>query len=417
MTHIESLLRKEIGLDAASIGSTLIQRTVRLRMKVLGLKAIEDYVRLLKSSAAALEELIEAVVVSETWFFRDREPFAAFTQMALQWLAKNPAGALRALSVPCSSGEEPYSLAMALLDVPAPPHRFVIDGVDISARALARATHAVYGRNSFRGKDLAFRDRHFRHTKDGYALNPAVRECVRLHRDNLLGGDFLAGRALYDFIFCRNLLIYFDRATQVTALDKLHRLLAPEGVLFVGPAELPLVAGHGFVSANLPMAFACRKTAAHSIAHAKHVPENLSPTRRPALGVAPSDGFPARPLAGGTPDRPPHRQTGAQRALQPPSDLDAARQLADAGRLEEAAAICESHLRKEGPSAQVYYLLGLLCDASGDPRASDYYRKALYLEPNHYETLLQMSLLLEKRGDSAGARAFRRRAERVQQKA
>lgn len=422
MTRIESLLRREIGLDAASIGSTLIQRTVRLRMKGHGLKKAEDYERLLKTSATELEELIEAVVVTETWFFRDREPFAAFAQMALSRLARMPAdpvGTLRTLSVPCSSGEEPYSLAMALLDLPVPPYRFVIDGVDISSRALARAEHAVYGRNSFRGKDLAFRDRHFRHTKDGYALNPAVRECVRFHRENLLGDDFLAGRAPYDFILCRNLLIYFDRATQVKALEKLHRLLAPEGVLFVGPAELPLVAGNGFVSANLPMAFACRKSIPQcgTIAPAKHMPENSSATHRTALGVAFSGGLSARPPEAGIAASPPRRQTNAHTTPESPSNLEAARQLADAGRLEDATAICESHLRKEGPSAQVYYLLGLLCDARGNPKASEYYRKALYLEPNHYETLLQMSLLLEKSGDRVGARAFKRRAERVQQKA
>ncbi len=432
MIRIEGLLRREIGLDAASIGSTLIQRTVRLRMKAHGLKEAGDYEHLLKTSATELEELIEAVVVTETWFFRDREPFAAFAQMALTRLASQLAG-LRTLSVPCSTGEEPYSLAMALLDAAVPPNRFVIEGVDISARALARARNAIYGRNSFRGKDLAFRDRHFRHTKDGYALNPSVRQCVQFHRENLLGENFLASSAPYDFIFCRNLLIYFDRATQVRALEKLHRLLAPEGVLFVGPAELPLVTGNGFVSANLPMAFACRKSLPHN--GTKHVPrkattatpdaatgairgvpEHLSATRRDALGVAFSSGLSHRPTEAGIAPRTPRRQAGTHTTAETPSTLEAARQLADAGRLEDAAAICETHLRKEGPTAEAYYLLGLLCDARGNPKASEYYRKALYLEPNHLETLRQMSLLLEKSGDRAGAQAYKRRAERAQQK-
>ena len=98
------------------------------------------------------------------------------------------------------------------------------------------------------------------------------------------------------------------------------------------------------------------------------------------------------------------------------ADLAAARQLADAGKLADAAAICQAHLDRQGQSAQAYYLLGLVRDAGGDPQAVDYYRKALYLEPNHYETLLQMSLLLERHGDVTGARTFKRRAERVQQK-
>jgi chemotaxis protein methyltransferase WspC len=414
MSRIESLLRKEIGLDAASIGSTLIERTVRLRMKALGLKQVEDYERLLLSSRAAMDALIEAVVVTETWFFRDHEPFAAFAEMALQWLPKHPAGTLRALSIPCSSGEEPYSLAMTLLDVAVPPHRFVIDAVDISSHALARARHAVYGKNSFRGKDLAFRDRYFRHAKEGYLLIPAARQCVHFHRDNLLGEEFLAGAALYDCIFCRNLLIYFDRATQVKALERIHRLLTPEGMLFVGPAELPLVAGNGFTSANLPMAFACRKTEVRSARRSPQRLQRISPAQayRAAFPAARANAE-AAPAARTSP----RQQSAVRAASAVPSDLDAARQLADAGRTEEAAAICEAHLRSEGPSAEVYYLLGLLHDASGDPKASDFYRKALYLEPNHYETLLHLSLLLERKGDPASrneARTFKRRAERVQ---
>jgi chemotaxis protein methyltransferase WspC len=285
--------------------------------------------------------------------------------------------------------------------------------VDISQHALARAKHAVYGKNSFRGTDVAFRDRHFRHTKDGFALSPGVRQCVRFHRDNLLGETFLADCAPYDFIFCRNLLIYFDRATQTKALEKLHHLLKPAGVLFVGPAELPLVAGTGFVSANLPMAFACRKSSVRPDSLEAVEPRPVIHPQTPlAPAVAHLQKADLEPRRGQ--DRAHRRQSSARATAIAPSELDAARQLADAGRLEEAAAICESHLRKEGPSAQVYYLLGLLCDARGDIKASDYYRKALYLEPNHYETLVHMSLLLERSGDSAGARAFKRRAERVQ---
>ena len=89
------------------------------------------------------------------------------------------------------------------------------------------------------------------------------------------------------------------------------------------------------------------------------------------------------------------------------------RALADAGKLAEAASLCDAHLKSAGPDAQAYYLLGLVSDAAGDPAALDHYRKALYLEPNHYETLLQMALLLEKNGDTTGARAYKRRAERV----
>jgi chemotaxis protein methyltransferase WspC len=282
-----------------------------------------------------------------------------------------------------------------------------MDAADISARALARARNAVYSRNSFRGKDLAFRERYFRIVptrkeraveRADYELNPDVRQCVRFHHANLLGDSFFNGQPPYDFIFCRNLLIYFDRATQVRALGKLEQLLKPEGVLFVGPAELPLVAGNGFTSINLPMVFACRKAPAQHITVRNQKPRS----HRPETPRVPVD-LPQRAVS----SRPEHEFAARV------TDLAVARQLADAGRFEEATAICENHVRKEGPTAQAYYLMGLLRDAMGDSTASDYYRKALYLEPNHYETLLQMSLLLEKRGDHAGANAFKRRAERA----
>ena len=410
MKWFENFLRHEIGLDAASVGSSLIERTVRLRMKALGLTTPEDYRDQLVGSPAEREEFIEGVVVTETWFFRDLEPFPALVELVQQSLAApiSP-GVVRILSLPCSTGEEPFSLAMALLDADVPRSRFAIDAVDLSARTLARAQLGVYGKNSFRGRALAFRDRHFAPAGEGWQLDGYVRDCAQFHRGNLLAEDFFADRAPYDVIFCRNLLIYFDRATQARALRKLDALLAPQGVLFVGPAEMPLVAERGFVSAGLPMAFACRKAWKENRAtrrRASHRPVNGT---LPAAALVRVPPFPSRSNLIPTAIVPDHAP--AKR------DLQVAGALADAGKLTEAAAICEAHLQADGPSAQAYYLLGLVRDASGDPAALDYYRKALYLEPNHQETLLQMSLLLAKLGDTRGARALKHRAERQQSKA
>jgi chemotaxis protein methyltransferase WspC len=90
--------------------------------------------------------------------------------------------------------------------------------------------------------------------------------------------------------------------------------------------------------------------------------------------------------------------------------------LADAGHFSEAAEICEAHLRENRVSSQAYYLLGLVRDASGEPDAIDCYRKALYLEPDHYESLVQMALLLQKNGDAARAGTFKSRARRIKLK-
>jgi chemotaxis protein methyltransferase WspC len=391
MKQIEQLLRERIGLDAASIGSTLIHRTVRLRMKSLGLKQIQDYIRFLAKSPSEWNDLVESVIVTETWFFRDQEPFAALVCLVLgEWLPAHPTDPARLLSLPCSSGEEPYSMVMALLDAGVPPQRFRVDAADISGRALARARLGVYGRNSFRGKNLEFRSRHFKPVSEGFALSPAIRRCVDFYQGNIFGERFLPGKANYDFIFCRNLLIYFDRSTQRRALENIARWLAPSGVLFVGPAEQPLVADQGFVPTRIPLAFACRK--AGQACRLSAGPPALAPTKTPDVA--------------GERSAPPPQQSHS-------AALERAQSLADAGRLKEAAAVCEDCLRESRGSAQAYYLLGLVREAEGDDRAIHCYRKALYLDPNHYEALLQMALLAERNGDPALVRTFKRRAERL----
>ena len=412
MKQVEQSLREKIGLDASSIGSSLIQRTVRLRMKSLGLKHLDEYKDLLARSEFEWSELLESVVVTETWFFRDREPFAAFIRLVNEeWLPAHPTRPLRILSVPCSSGEEPFSLVMALLDAGLPLGRFQIDAADISSRALARARKGLYGRNSFRGKPLDFRDRHFQHTKEGYLLSPVVRNSVNFFQGNLLSQDLLAGKAPYDFIFCRNLLIYFDRPTQKRALEEISQLLAPAGVLFVGAAELPPVLDLGFFSANVPMAFACRKSnLAPPKPEGRPRPVKQAPIY-PAWAKVPAIPQPAPPRP-----NPFVSMAGVAPQISEKETLEQARDLADTGRLAEASALCEAHLRKHRDSAYAYYLLGLVREAHGDVSAADCYRKALYLDPNHYESLLQMALLSEKNGDSTAARTFRRRAQRLKLK-
>jgi chemotaxis protein methyltransferase WspC len=400
MKPIEDRLRETIGLDAATVGPGLIQRAVRQRMRSLGLKRVEDYQRSLEHSRAEWNELVESVVVTETWFFRDPEPIAALVRLVRQeWLPVHSTARLRLLSVPCASGEEPFSLVMALLDAGVPADRFQVAGLDISARALARAAQGVYGRNSFRGADLAFRDRYFQPAEEGFRLDPVVRNCVRFGRGNLLSGAHRHDGTGYDFIFCRNLLIYLDPAMRRKALDELERLLSPTGVLFVGPVELAFAVAHGFTKATIPMAFACRK--------AGHAARRQGPARQSKLSaLAPgpqSKGEFQAQLPGGT-------------SLCLDTDLETARCLADAGRLKEAAEICEAHLRENRASAQAHYLLGLVREADGVPGAIECYRKALYLEPNHCESLLQMALLLQKNGDAARARVFKSRAQRLKLK-
>jgi chemotaxis protein methyltransferase WspC len=403
MNQIEELLKRTIGLHAPTVGSSLIEHAVEGRMRHHGLGREGDYLRLIENSPAEWEALVEAVVVTETWFFRDREPFRAMINLVERdWLPKHRLGSLRLLSVPCSTGDEAYSMAISLIEAGIPENRFHIDAIDISPAAIGRAQRAVYGKNSFRGRDLTFRDRHFQPVDKFFSLNQSVRQKVDFEIANILDPQCLAGRAPYDFIFCRNLLIYFDVPTQERVLRKINTLLASNGVLFVGSAELPIAIRSGFVSAKLPLGFACRKAPPESLT-ARRRRTTLS--ARIAANPAPSK---IEPLTVASPTR------SAPFERSSTADLSRARELADAGQLDEAAAICERHLREHGVSAEAYYLLGLVRDAAGaESQAGEFYRKALYLEPDHYETLLHWASLSLKIGDSAHARILNERAQRV----
>jgi chemotaxis protein methyltransferase WspC len=403
LTALEDLLRTSMGLSAASIGPAAIARAVHERLAVCRLADPHAYLVRVLASPAELQALIEAVVVPETWFFRDGQAFTAMARMARdEWLAAHAVGALTLLSLPCSTGEEPYSMAMALLDAGVPANRFRIDAVDISSRNLVRATLGVYGRNSFRCADLGFRDRHFDKVADGYRVKQPVRQHVRFHQGNLFAADLLPGPAVYDMVFCRNVLIYFDRPTQDRALVVLTRLLHPSGVLFVAPSETALPGTCGLRSTHEPLVFAFRKPSA----------TRPAPKRPVAQAVRPPPVKPAAPRAAAAPIP----RAAPPVVSDPASDLAEITRLADQGHFVEAATRCEQHLARWGVSSTAFYLLGLVRDASGThAEAAIYYRKALYLEPDHYDAQVHLALLLETQGDTAGARVVRDRSRRLEQ--
>ena len=396
-----------MGLDAGSIGIASVERAVRERLATLGVKDVQVYWALLSSSEPELQELIEAVVIPETWFFRDPEAFAALVRVVREeWLAKHAEGTLRVLSLPCSTGEEPFSMAMALLDDGLPPSRFHIDAIDISIRAIGLAGQGIYGKNSFRAKDLSFRDRHFEPVERGHRLRDGVRRQVHFRHGNLLSAGWLHGAHGYDVIFCRNVLIYFDRVTQRRAIEVLGRLLTPSGLLFVGPSETGLLLDHGFISAGIPLAFAFRPAGSTA--------PRLRPRLRPAAAGVVAKPVPAKPSKPMPVEKPQPRSTTAGKTADAIEHwIEQARRLANQGQLVEALNCCEENLRTQPASAEGFHLLGLLHDAAGRAHeAAEHYRKALYLNPQHREALVHLAVALQKEGDEPGAQRLFERINR-----
>ena len=400
-------LKLRIGLDVASVGPAIIERAVRQRCSALNMADNDRYWQHLLSSQDEQQALIESVIVPETWFFRYPESFVTLGRLARERLAAHSSPrVLRILSLPCSTGEEPYSIAMAMFDAGFAAHQFKVDALDVSPLSVQRAQRAVYGKNSFRGQNIEFRERYFTLEEDGYQLCARVREQITFHVGNLLDPALMANQPAYDFVFCRNLLIYFDLKTQKQALDALKRMTRTDGVLFIGPAEGSLLNGLGMRSINAPQSFA--------FCHSQEPPPAVMPPRverkpqarpLPPLTAPVSRPFIARPQTLTQPSAPTLDESAQL--------LEKIATLANEGNSRQARAACELSLQRHGPQAQVFYWLGLLSDVEGQTaQAQAFYRKALYLEPQHAQALAQLAALLASLGDVAGAQRLQARAAR-----
>lgn len=412
------LLRQAIGVDVSTIGAASVERAVRARMAACGLDEAGYWLRV-NADASEAQALIDEVVVTETWFFRDAAAFASAIAFGRGVLAgRGPGGVLRLLSLPCATGEEAYSMAMALVDAGLSPASFSITAIDVSRRALAVARAGLYGRHAFRARDLGFRDRYFGPHEGRYRLSEDIRRLVTFEAGNLMDPRLLAGAAPFDIIFCRNVLIYLDDPTRQWVVALLERLLAPGGQLYVGPSEASGFARFGFVPLPDRMTFGLRRAPAPG---AEPAPPPARPSAPRRAAPAPAAAAPApRPFAA-VRDRPPAPPPQAPPAGDGGADggaLAAAARLADQGRLDEAAVLCEGLLAGGGADAEACYLLGLISEARGDTvSATGHYRRALYLEPDHRETLAHLALLLRAAGDAEGAARMAGRLQRLEEKA
>jgi chemotaxis protein methyltransferase WspC len=406
----ENLLARWIGLDPDTVGSASIARAVRARMEALGVDDPAAVVERASSDTAERDQLVEEVVVGESWFFRDPQVFTFVGRFAATLAALPGRRPIRVLSAPCAGGEEPFSIAMGLLDAGLAPDQFTIDALDISHAALERARLARYSANAFRNADCSFRERWFRREGQASVLDDAIRRQVRFTWGNLLDGSFVAagldaGRGPYDIVFCRNLLIYLTGEARARAEAVLDRLIAADGLLVVGAAEPPILKGD-WIPAGASSIFALRRGVRATSTAAVSTPAPTPPRRpRPAS-------TPPRPVPHAAPS--PGSSTEAA-ALRPLDDvLREAGALANARRLSDALALCDAHARQASPSPQLFFLMGMLHQSAGDlDRAEGCFHKTLYLDAAHDEALLALALLAGQRGDAAMAEKYKQSAARI----
>lgn len=209
-----------------------------------GMKTLDELIAMIRgrSDAGLLRAVTEAMTTNETLFFRDGKPFEQFRRLILPDLLKKRAGRpIRIWSAACSSGQEPYSLAMVLREEHSQLGLASIEIVatDISLEMIERARAGTYTQFEVqRGLPIAMLMKHFRQVGDRWQLSSDVMSMVQFREFNLLGDPRSLGQ--FDVVLCRNVLIYFDPPTKRQVLERIASVMAPDGVLYLGGAETVL---------------------------------------------------------------------------------------------------------------------------------------------------------------------------------
>lgn len=242
------LVYEQCGINLHDGKKALLQARLNKRLRLTGIGSYEEYFKFITSSENGSEfiHFLDSVSTNLTYFFRESQHFEFLEQVALPELIekkrKNRESRIRIWSAGCSTGEEPYSLAMCVLALlpDMPKWDFRILATDISTRALEAASNGIYSDDKVQKIPPALRQLNFRKISNGngkaeYEIAPHLKRIITFHRLNLK--DHYPFKGSFDFIFCRNVMIYFDKKTQEELVNKMASFLSPGGFLFVGHSE------------------------------------------------------------------------------------------------------------------------------------------------------------------------------------
>jgi len=388
--ELARLVLERTGIRIRVADETKFLDAVAKRLHALGCTDEQEYARLLRAdSVAARHEwkaLVAHITVGESYFFRDRGQMALLENWILPELVERqrPQRSLRLWSAGCSTGEEPYTLAM-LVQLALPQSAgWAVDilGTDINQEALDKAVAGEYGAWSFRRVDPALKRRFFQRRGQRWRVNPDVRKQVTFRCQNLKTDTFPSakeGRHDLDLIVCRNVLIYLDRASTAVVVNKLTHSLKPGGYLLTGHTELYAHPTPGLRARTFPGSLIYER-----VEEAKRVPPALDacPTPRRAA-------FPPATVVTSAPSAVEHADASrpldrAREAFQRgrfdlairqatlclrehPQHVDAlvlaARSNANAGHYAQANVLCQRALKASPFAFEVYFLMAQLAEA------------------------------------------------------
>jgi chemotaxis protein methyltransferase CheR len=239
--YLRKLLKDHSGLDLSADKQYLIESRLLPLARKVGLSGIGELVQKMKGgSASTITQVIEAMTINETFFFRDRVPFDHFRNSIVPEILRARANrkSIRIWCAAGSTGQEPYSLAMCLKEMGATltGWRVEILATDLSQEVLEKSRAGIYSQFEVqRGLPIQMLVKYFRQTGELWQINADIRAMVQHRQLNLLR-DF-SQLGVFDVIFCRNVLIYFDQDTKIDIFNRLAKATEPDGFLALGAAE------------------------------------------------------------------------------------------------------------------------------------------------------------------------------------
>jgi chemotaxis protein methyltransferase CheR len=239
--YLRKLLRDHSGLDLSADKQYLIESRLLPLSRKAGLSGISELVQKMKGGSASItSQVVEAMTTNETFFFRDKAPFDHFRDSIIPEMQRARAGrkSVRIWCAAGSTGQEPYSLAMCLKEAGAAlgGWRIEILATDLSQEVLEKSRAGIYSQFEVqRGLPIQMLVKYFKQTGEFWQINADIRAMVQHRQLNLLH-DF-SQLGVFDVIFCRNVLIYFDQDTKINIFNRLAKVTAPDGFLVLGAAE------------------------------------------------------------------------------------------------------------------------------------------------------------------------------------
>lgn len=233
-----SLIYDASGIHFSDSNRTILESRLKDRLRKKSLEKPGDYLSLLKGSSDEMKEFLDSVTTNLTRFFRNTAHFQTFEHYVVpdlvEYKKKNGGRIIKIWSAGCSTGEEPYSLAMVLKEILPADFRVEIIASDLSLQSLMTAKEGFYPDSRMNGVPERYLKRYFDRKESGYRIKDEIKKMITFDYHNL---KYDSGNSDFDIIFCRNVIIYFDEAAQQAVIDKFWKGMTKHSYLFIGHSE------------------------------------------------------------------------------------------------------------------------------------------------------------------------------------